>query len=190
VHSQQRRPVLRNQAEFVEALRALEFNRWISGSLGRNGRQYYRDNYDWPVIERKYLDMLARLSAGSASGTRDALPGWMERRKETCDPAASVLAAVPAGPSTAPEMTVPRPSGPVSPPLPRRPPSPSHTTERSRNEQPRKEQSRSEQSRSEQSRNEQSRSERPRSDRSRGGGQRGRRPQRPRGRAGQGSGAR
>ncbi|MGC4085877.1 MAG: hypothetical protein QM736_28065 [Vicinamibacterales bacterium] len=26
--------------------------------LGRNGRQFYHDNYDWPVIEHKYLDML------------------------------------------------------------------------------------------------------------------------------------
>ena len=108
-------------AEFVETLRALEFNKWVAGSLGRNGRQYYRDNYDWPVIERKYLDMLKRLSAAGPSGGFEPLPGWMERRRETCQPSAAVVAATPAGPSTAPEMTVPRPSGPVSPPLPRRP---------------------------------------------------------------------
>ncbi|MFN7917622.1 MAG: glycosyltransferase [Vicinamibacterales bacterium] len=107
-------------AEFVETLRALEFNKWVAGSLGRNGRQYYRDNYDWPVIERKYLDMLQQLSASAGGGGFDALPGWMERRRDTCPPAAGVVAATPSGPSTAPEMTVPRPSGPVSPPLPRR----------------------------------------------------------------------
>ena len=51
-----------SEAEFVETLRAIEFNKWIAGSLGKNGRQYYRDNYDWPVVERKYLDMLQRLA--------------------------------------------------------------------------------------------------------------------------------
>src|SRR4029450_5127023 len=54
-------------AEFVETLRAIEFNKWIAGSLGKNGRQYYRDNYDWPVVERKYLDMLQRLAGASAT---------------------------------------------------------------------------------------------------------------------------
>lgn len=110
-----------SEREFVETLRALEHNRWIAGSLGRNGRQYYRDNYDWPVIERKYLDMLAQLSASTAPDAPfEPLPGWMERRKATCPPAAQVVAAVPTGPSSAPEMTVPRPTGPVSPPLPPR----------------------------------------------------------------------
>src|SRR6185295_3922587 len=44
--------------EFVETLRAIEQNRWLSGSLGKNGRQFFREHYDWAVIERKYLDML------------------------------------------------------------------------------------------------------------------------------------
>lgn len=110
-----------NTAEFVETLRALEFNKWVAGSLGRNGRQYYRDNYDWPVIERKYLDMLHRLSA-SGGGGFEPMPGWMERRKDTCRPATEVVDALPSGPSTAPEMTIPRPSGPISPPVPRRQP--------------------------------------------------------------------
>ena len=111
-------------AEFVETLRALEFNKWVAGSLGKNGRQYYRDNYDWPVIERKYLDMLERLSKEPASGGFEPLPGWMERRKESYPPAADAVAATPSGPSTAPEMTLPRPTGPVSPPLPKRAPVP------------------------------------------------------------------
>src|SRR5262249_2808126 len=49
-------------AEFIETLWAIEQNRWLSSSLGRNGRQFFRTHYDWPVIERKYLDMLDRLS--------------------------------------------------------------------------------------------------------------------------------
>jgi len=108
-----------NTSEFVETLRALEFNRWIAGSLGRNGRQYYRDHYDWPVIERKYLDLLQRLSSSDATAV-EPMPGWMERRRPTCPPAADVVAAIPGGASAAPEMYVPRPSGPISPPLPRR----------------------------------------------------------------------
>jgi glycosyltransferase involved in cell wall biosynthesis len=158
-----------NQAEFVESLRALEFNRWIAGSLGKNGRQYYRDNYDWPVIERKYLDMLARLAAETGTRTIEPLPGWMERRKATCDAAAAVLARVPAGPSTAPEMTLPRPNGPVSPPVPRRTPAAAPTRPPSPAQVP----------------------DRPRAEPSRGGSQRGRRPQgRGRRPSGQGSSAR
>ncbi len=116
-------------SEFGETLRAIEFNKWIAGTLGKNGRQYYRDNYDWPVVERKYLDMLQRLSAATTPAGFEPLPGWMERRKTTCPPAAEVVAAAPGGPSSAPEMTVPRPMGPVSPPTPTRPPV---VTERSR----------------------------------------------------------
>ena len=39
--------------EFVETLRAIEQNRWLSGSLGRAGRTFFRDHYDWSVIDRK-----------------------------------------------------------------------------------------------------------------------------------------
>jgi glycosyltransferase involved in cell wall biosynthesis len=40
-------------AEFVETLSAMERHRWLNASLGRNGRQFFRDHYDWSVIERK-----------------------------------------------------------------------------------------------------------------------------------------
>ena len=77
--------------EFVETLRAIEQNRWLAGALGRNGRQFFRDHYDWPVIERKYLDMFARLVEGAAGPTdraaarlaRSAAPGRV-RRPKTC----------------------------------------------------------------------------------------------------------
>src|SRR5439155_27106372 len=45
-----------NEAEIVESLRAIEHNRWLAGSLGKNGRQYYRDYCDSPVIETKYVE--------------------------------------------------------------------------------------------------------------------------------------
>jgi glycosyltransferase involved in cell wall biosynthesis len=87
-----------NESEFVEALRALEQHRWLSGSLGRNGRQFFRDNYAWPVIERKYLEMLERLSKGTSAAPIEPLPGWLGRRRASCSPAAAVLANVPGGP--------------------------------------------------------------------------------------------
>jgi glycosyltransferase involved in cell wall biosynthesis len=111
-----------SEAEFVETLRAIEFNRWIAGSLGRNGRQYYKEHYDWPVIERKYLDMLQRLASAPAAAPIEALPGWMERRKPSCPPAAEVVSGAPSGPSVARDQTLPRPTTAVSPPLPRRTP--------------------------------------------------------------------
>ena len=84
--------------EFAEALSAIERNRWLSASLGRNGRHFYREHYDWPVIERKYLEMLGRLSKEPGSGALDPLPGWLDRRKQECPPGAEVIRAVPSGP--------------------------------------------------------------------------------------------
>jgi glycosyltransferase involved in cell wall biosynthesis len=116
-----------NQSEFVEALRAIEHNKWVAGSLGKNGRQYYRDYYDWPVIERKYLDMIDRLSKSEPLRAIDASPGWFERQKVDCPAGAEIVAAIPSGPSITSEAYVPRPQTPVSPPLPER-----RVTERSR----------------------------------------------------------
>ena len=109
------------QSEFVESLRAIEHNRWLAASLGKNGRQYYRDHYDWPVIERKYLEMLDRLSKMVPSKAIDPIPGWFERQKIECPPGSQVVAALPSGPSIAAEAYLPRPEGAVSPPLPGRP---------------------------------------------------------------------
>ena len=88
-------------AEFAATLRALEQNRWLGGALGRNGRQFFRDNYDWPVIERKYLDMLGRLSREPAGRAMEPLPGWFERRRQNLPPAEEVVARLPTGPSLA-----------------------------------------------------------------------------------------
>jgi glycosyltransferase involved in cell wall biosynthesis len=108
-----------NRHEFVEALNAIEHNRWLAASLGRNGRQFYRDQYDMPVIERKYREMLERLSKSPAANSIDPLPGWMERRKADCPAGASVVATLPTGPTLMPEDMLPRPQE-VVPPLPRR----------------------------------------------------------------------
>jgi glycosyltransferase involved in cell wall biosynthesis len=116
-------------AEFVETLSAIERNRWLSASLGRNGRHFYRENYDFPVIERKYLDMLARLSKEPAGRPIEPLPGWLDRRKADCRPGCEVVASLPAGPVTqadssnspqTPTAAAPSLARPIAPPpLPR-----------------------------------------------------------------------
>ena len=50
-------------SEFVETLRAIEQNRWLSASLGRNGRAFFREHYDWNVIERSSVDEAAPIIA-------------------------------------------------------------------------------------------------------------------------------
>jgi glycosyltransferase involved in cell wall biosynthesis len=86
-------------AEFIGTLEAIEQNRWLAGSLGRNGRQFFRDNYDWPVIERKYLDMFERLTKDALVPTTDPLPGWFDRRRQNLPAAEEVLAKLPTGPA-------------------------------------------------------------------------------------------
>jgi hypothetical protein len=88
-------------SEFLETLHALEHNRWLSATLGRNGRQFFREHYDWPVIERKYLDMFERLSLEPPGQPMDPLPGWLARRRQNLPPAEQVLASLPEGPSLA-----------------------------------------------------------------------------------------
>ena len=85
--------------EFVGTLEAIEQNRWLSGTLGRNGRQFFRDQYDWPVIERKYLDMFDRLKKEPPAAASDPLPGWFDRRRQDLPAAQDVLAKLPKGPA-------------------------------------------------------------------------------------------
>jgi glycosyltransferase involved in cell wall biosynthesis len=98
-------------AEFVGTLEAIEQNRWLAGSLGRNGRQYFRDHYDWPVIERKYLEMFERLKK-EAPAAAAPLPGWFDRRRQDLPPAEDVIARLPKGPALgAPEVASPEADG-------------------------------------------------------------------------------
>jgi glycosyltransferase involved in cell wall biosynthesis len=94
--------------EFVEALYSLESNGPLNARLGRNGREYFRQNYAWPVIERKYLEMFDRLKKelppkelppkGGSHGM-EPLPGWFARHRRDLRPSREVLATIPQGPA-------------------------------------------------------------------------------------------
>jgi glycosyltransferase involved in cell wall biosynthesis len=86
-----------NFAEFVEALRVLDFNPMVATALGRNGREYFARHYSWLVIERKYLEMLDRLKHESPRSALAALPGWFARRRRTLPPAEAIVARLPVG---------------------------------------------------------------------------------------------
>ena len=107
-----------NYEEFVEALYSLESNGPLNARLGRNGREFFKRHYAWPVIERKYLDMFAQLkerppegrSYGSAKegqvasafrrkSEMEPLPGWFARRRRELPPATEVLRRIPQGPA-------------------------------------------------------------------------------------------
>ncbi|MBI1873984.1 MAG: glycosyltransferase family 4 protein [Acidobacteria bacterium] len=93
-------------AEFGETLYALESNRPLRLALGQNGRDFYRANYGWPVIEGKYLDMVRQLQQEDRSGPGGgqprrsvaAMPGWFRRRRHNLPPARDILARLPTGP--------------------------------------------------------------------------------------------
>ena len=87
--------------EFSEALQTLASSRHLRRGLGANGRLYFRRHYAWPVIERKYLEMLHQLQAEDRSGVTnrlEPLPGWFARRRRTIPPAGHVVDQLPKGP--------------------------------------------------------------------------------------------
>jgi glycosyltransferase involved in cell wall biosynthesis len=89
-----------NTHEFSAALHRLLSDPGLAAALGENGRTYYRRHYDWPVIERKYLDMFAQLDRERPARSIEPLPGWWARRRRTLPPAAEVVRRLPSGPVT------------------------------------------------------------------------------------------
>lgn len=83
--------------EFAEALYALEGAGPLGALLGRQGREFFRRHYTWPVIERTYLDTFDRL-AHEPAPAMEPLPGFFARRRRDRAPAREVLAGLPAGP--------------------------------------------------------------------------------------------
>ena len=96
--------------EFIGTFEALEQNRWLAGTLGRNGRQFFREHYDWPVIERKYLDMFDRLKKEAPRAAADSTPGWFDRRRQDLRPAEEVVAGLPTGPAGRQHAAAPQPA--------------------------------------------------------------------------------
>jgi glycosyltransferase involved in cell wall biosynthesis len=87
-----------NWMEFVDALFALEAAGPLNALLGRNGPEFFRRNYAWPVIEQKYLDVFDRLKREPARATMAPVPGWAARRRREVPPAREVVNAAPHGP--------------------------------------------------------------------------------------------
>jgi hypothetical protein len=89
--------------EFLETLALIQSNRRLAAAMGRNGREYFQRHYAWPVIVRKYMDVLERLAdddrRGAAHAPVEPLPGWFARRRAGCRPGDEVVRALPAGPA-------------------------------------------------------------------------------------------
>lgn len=87
--------------EFNEALEVLTANPILNRAMGENGRAYFARHYAWPVVERKYEDVLARLAQADReqrpAARMEPLPGWLGRRRRHLPPAQTVLDAIPAG---------------------------------------------------------------------------------------------
>jgi len=92
-----------DSVEFAAALERILSDRTLASALGASGRAYYEQHYAWPVIERKYLQMFARLDEENATGRQRGrmapLPGWWARRRATLPPASDVERAAPGGPA-------------------------------------------------------------------------------------------
>ena len=87
--------------EFAESLHALETNRDLRVKLASNGRNYYKDNYTWDVIEQKYVSMLDQLEADNPhkhETISEKRLGWFERRRRICKPAQDIVDRLPTGP--------------------------------------------------------------------------------------------
>ena len=87
-----------NFAEFAETMRAIDTTPSLQAALGRNGRAFFERHYAWPVIEKKYVDMLQQLSKESAPQKMEPAPGWFARRRRSQPPADDVVKKLPAGP--------------------------------------------------------------------------------------------
>jgi glycosyltransferase involved in cell wall biosynthesis len=88
-----------NFGEFAGALHAMNDSPSLAEALGANGREYFRRHYTWPIVERKYLDMIERLSREKpAAPSIEAEPGWFARWRKILPPAQSIVDSLPTGP--------------------------------------------------------------------------------------------
>jgi glycosyltransferase involved in cell wall biosynthesis len=94
-----------NAGEFAAALDTLLDSPELSANMGERGRRFFAAQYGWPVIERKYLDMLVRIGSTPPDYDMEPLPGMLERRRRDKPPAAERIARLPAGPARAPRSS-------------------------------------------------------------------------------------
>jgi hypothetical protein len=87
-----------NYAEFAETMRAIDTTPSLQAALGRNGRAFFERHYAWPVIEKKYVDMLQQLSRENSTRAMEPMPGWFARRRRSLPPALEIVQKLPAGP--------------------------------------------------------------------------------------------
>jgi glycosyltransferase involved in cell wall biosynthesis len=85
-----------NYEEFVEALYSLESHGPLNARLGRNGKEFFKRHYAWPVIERKYLEMFEQLKKGTGRPI-EPLPGFFARRQRVLPPSHDILSRIPSG---------------------------------------------------------------------------------------------
>jgi glycosyltransferase involved in cell wall biosynthesis len=97
-------------AEFLAMVQSLEKNPGLGLALGENGRRFFREHYQWPVIEQKYLDVFERLKREPARSVMEPLPPWFARRRRNLPPGEEVMARLPRGAATAPTEE-PAPTG-------------------------------------------------------------------------------
>jgi glycosyltransferase involved in cell wall biosynthesis len=83
--------------EFAETLRAIDSTPSLQTALGRNGRAFFERHYSWPVIEKKYVDMLQQLSKGTPARAMEPLPNWFAQRRRILPAAESIVAQLPIG---------------------------------------------------------------------------------------------
>lgn len=86
-----------NYPEFAETMRAIDTTPSLQSALGRNGRIFFERNYAWPVIEKKYVDMLNQLSTEPAPKPMEPMASWFGRRRESQPPADDVVKNLPTG---------------------------------------------------------------------------------------------
>ena len=87
-----------HSAEFDAVLDRLLEDSSLVARLGEHGRSYFARHYAWPVIERKYLNMLEELKSDPPTHKMEPMPGWLARHRADVPPAIDVVAGLPSGP--------------------------------------------------------------------------------------------
>jgi glycosyltransferase involved in cell wall biosynthesis len=115
-----------NYPEFAETLRAIDTTPSLQAALGRNGRVFFERHYAWPVIVKKYVDMLDQLSRETPAPRMEPLPNWFARRRRNLPPADAIVKGLPAGAyreraPRQPAAAAPPPGAPAATPRPQEP---------------------------------------------------------------------